>query len=110
MNRGDEMDSNMASKLREIIDNPDTRNMLASLMNSNTPSQIEDSEQSFSSSNNGYTESLNNIINSMSNGNDKRINLLNAIKPYMTGNRATSIDKAIRILKLTQLSSFLKDI
>jgi len=43
-------------------------------------------------------------------GDDKRINLLNALRPYMKSSRAESIDKAVRIIKLTKLSSILKDL
>lgn len=41
---------------------------------------------------------------------DTRINLLNALRPYMRTSRAANMDMAVKLLKLTKLTTLLKDI
>lgn len=40
---------------------------------------------------------------------DKRIALLTALKPYLSTNRSTNVDKAIQLLKLTKLTESLRN-
>ena len=35
---------------------------------------------------------------------DRRINLLTALKPYLSSSRSANVDKAIRLLRLTKLT------
>jgi len=53
--------------------------------------------------------SMQNVMSMLNRTDDRRITLLNAIKPYMSPTRADGIDRAIRILKLTKLSGMLRN-
>lgn len=98
------MADDMTEKLKSILNNPEMMGMLSSLLTSgNESSQASDSQ-------NDVTASLKSAMDNINGGNDKRINLLNALKPYMRDSRASNIDKAVRMLKLTQLTSILKDL
>ena len=51
--------------------------------------------------------SLSNIANSLKYDDDNRIRLLNALRPYMSEKRSSNMDTAIKILKLTKITSLL---
>jgi len=104
------MADDLAKKIQELMANPEAQSMISSLISS--PARETDITGSGENSQGepDYAAGLRSMMSSLNNGSDKRINLLNALKPYMQGNKASSIDKAIKMLKLTQLSSILRDI
>lgn len=53
--------------------------------------------------------SVKSMMNVLNQSDDRRITLLNALKPYLSPARAGGIDRAIRILKLTKLSEVLRN-
>ncbi len=53
--------------------------------------------------------SVKSMMSVLGRADDRRITLLNALKPYMSPGRADGIDRAIRILKLTKLTEVLKN-
>lgn len=40
---------------------------------------------------------------------DRRISLLNALKPYLNPSRATNVDKAIRLIKLAKMTEAMRN-
>ena len=100
------MADELSDKIKALLSNPEAMNMFGSILgNSDTgvsaPSQNDDDE---------FILNVKNAISMINSGSDKRINLLNALKPYMRKSRADNMDMAIRIIKLTKLTSLLKDI
>lgn len=98
------MADDMTDKIKSILNNPEMMNIFTSLVNP------EDDKKDDEMSKNDIALSLKNAMNGINGTHDKRINLLSALKPYMRESRVSNIDKAIRIIKLTQLSSILKDL
>ena len=95
-------------KLNSILSNPDMMRAISSLAGSmNGGSEGVSSNTSPSVD---LSENLKSVISGLDADSDSRLNLLNAIKPYMMTQRAGQVDNAIRILKLTKLTSLLKDI
>ena len=92
----------MTDKLKSILNNPEMMGMLSSFLGSKDESDSENNSESLVG-----IKSMMDKINSVD---DKRINLLNALKPYMRNSRASNIDKAVKMLKITQLGSILKDL
>ena len=100
------MADDMTDKLKAVLNNPEMMGMLSSFLGSEKNDTVVDAD-------NDNTESLVSVKNMMEkiNGNsDKRITLLNALKPYMRNSRASNIDKAIKMLKITKFSSIFKDL
>ncbi|MBQ6894898.1 MAG: hypothetical protein IJN40_05350 [Clostridia bacterium] len=95
------MADDMTGKIKDILNNPEMMNMLSSLIGS-------DGERRQSPTD--ISPDISSMISGLSFDNDKRINLLNALKPYMKGNKSSNIDKAIKMIKLTKLSSIIKDL
>ena len=50
-----------------------------------------------------------NMISAINNTDDRRITLLTALKPYLSSTRAVEADKAIKLLRLTKISQFLRN-
>ncbi len=100
------MADELGDKIKALLSNPEAMNMFGSLLGSGTadesvPSQNDDEE---------FVLNVKNAISKVNSGSDKRINLLNALRPYMRETRASNIDRAIKMLKLTQLTSLFKDL
>ena len=98
------MADDMADKIKEILNNPQMLEMLSSFTGTkNNSNELNaQSTEDF--------DGLKNVMDKINVGSDKRITLLNALKPYMRNSRASNIDKAIKMLKITQLSSIFKDL
>ena len=48
-------------------------------------------------------------MSALNNTDDRRITLLNALRPYLSPQRAGGVDRAIRLLKLSKLSQFIRN-
>ena len=106
------MADDFQDKLNSILANPEMMKTISSLANS-LSAQSEPASESFgdvASEEIGPPSDIGSVINGLDLASDSRINLLNALRPYMRSNRAAHMDTAIRILKLTKLTSLLKDI
>jgi hypothetical protein len=99
------MADDLQNKLNAILGNPEMMKAISSFAGG-----LGQSEDNNSSLGDMDLSGIQNIVSSMNNGSDSRINLLNALKPYMRKSRADNMDMAIRIIKLTKLTSLLKDI
>lgn len=49
------------------------------------------------------------LYDSLEGQNDRRLNLLSAIRPYMRESRAAKLDTAMKILKVTKIGEAMKD-
>ncbi|MBQ8525481.1 MAG: hypothetical protein IJ460_02010 [Clostridia bacterium] len=105
------MADELQDKLNSILSDPEMLKNISSLAKSlggqsTVPSRREDnfSEEAELISN------MQSLMSSADMSSDSRINLLNALRPYMRPERAQHMDTAVKILKLTKLTSVLKDI
>ena len=95
-------------KLNSLLSNPDMMKAISSLAGS--MNEGNDGVSSNLAPSVDLSENLKSVMSGLNTNSDSRINLLNAIKPYMRSQRAGQVDNAIKILKLTKLTSLLKDI
>ncbi len=95
------MNDDLGEKLKSLLSNPEALNMFSSLLGSDEPEPKKDDE---------FIINVKNAISKMNSGSDKRVNLLNALRPYMRESRVSNIDKAIKMLKLSQITSIFKDL
>ena len=111
---------NMADKLKSMLENPETLNMLSSLLgsmqgNSSQPSQssqddAEIAEEPIQTQNVQADNmiKIKQMLEQTSTANDPRINLLNSLKPYMGKKRMTKMDQAIRLIQISKIISIFK--
>ena len=107
------MADDISEKLKSILNNPDAMNMFSSLLGGKDAAPLSPSASPNETDTSSGNDLLNNIqaaVSRVNSGNDKRINLLNALKPYMRESRVSNIDRAVKMLKLTQITSILKDL
>lgn len=96
------MAEDMADKLKSLLNNPEMMGMLSSFLNNQKEDEPPQSSQP--------SADIQSMISRIQSSDDKRITLLNALRPYMRSSRASGIDKAVKMLKITQLGSILKDL
>ena len=96
------MAEDMADKLKSLLNNPEMMGMLSSFLSTQKEDEAPQSPQP--------SADIQSMISRIQSSDDKRITLLNALRPYMRSSRASGIDKAVKMLKITQLGSILKDL
>lgn len=100
------MADEIQDKLNALLANPEIMKTISGLAN-----QFSSSEhQETSDISDNLTPDIGNIANiakSINSDDDDRIRLLNALRPYMNAKRSANMDTAIKILKLTKLTSLL---
>jgi len=101
------MAEELSEKLKSLLSDPEAMNMFGSLL---TNSANSDNSSTNPSGEDEFAKTIKNAVSRINNGGDKRINLLNALRPYMKESRVSNIDKAVKMLKLTQLTSIFKDL
>ena len=92
-------------KLNALLSNPEIMKTISGLAEQFGSSERQ--ETSDISNNMSDISNLANIAKSINAEDDNRIRLLNALKPYMNSKRSANMDTAIKILKLTKLTSLL---
>ena len=99
------MNEDFNEKLKALLSNPETMNMISSMLSSSdtAPAVTETPEPDLANE-------LSTAISKFKSTDDKRINLLNALKPYMRQSRSNNIDKAVKMLKISQMTSLFKDL
>lgn len=98
------MNDDLAKMLGSLIQNPDAIKSLAGSIG--LPSQSENPPQETG----GNMEmQIKNMMNVLNRADDRRISLLNALRPYLSPQRASGVDRAIRLLKLTKLSQLIRN-
>lgn len=92
------MNEDLSKMLSNMLSNPDAmKNMLSS--GGGTPSASPDELQS----------SIKGMMSALNSVDDRRITLLNALKPYLSPDKASGVDRAIRMLRLTKLSEVFRN-
>ena len=87
----------------------DAEDKIKNVMSSLSSSDDDKSADSFDADNLSQLMQLKDIMQSVtSNRNDPRTNLLLSLKPYMRSNRQRSIDSAVKLLGLTNLTKLFK--
>lgn len=102
------MADDMSGKIMDILSNPEMMQKLNDVMSSLGASSENTSYNDNSS--NELAANAKNIISTLNHADDRRITLLNALKPYLRDSRANGVDKAIKILKMTKLTEVFKNI
>lgn len=104
------MADEIQDKLNSLLSDPQMMKNISSLAKSFGVTDSAASDDGYSAGGEDMMQNMQSLINSADISSDSRINLLNALKPYMRSSRSQYMDTAIRILKLTRISSVLKDI
>lgn len=107
----------LSQKLADILEDPQSlervRQMAESFLGNNSPKEETSEKSSEEFGDMPPFEDLQAIINIISHLNsqkdDKRTQLLNALKPYLSDQRKSKADNAIKLLKLFELLPLLKD-
>lgn len=87
----------------------DAEDKIKNVMSSLSSSDNGEVAESFDADNLSQLMQIKNIMQSVtSNRNDPRTNLLLSLKPYMRSNRQKSIDSAVKLLGLTNLTKLFK--
>lgn len=87
----------------------DAEDKIKNVMSSLSSSDNGEAAESFDADNLSQLMQIKDIMQSMtSNRNDPRTNLLLSLKPYMRSNRQKSIDSAVKLLGLTNLTKLFK--
>jgi hypothetical protein len=73
------------------------------------PSGEEKAVQNVSEDNPETASRVKKLIDGINTGNDPRINLLHAIKPFMSSKRQKKIGKAIQLLQMTSLARLINN-
>ena len=102
------MADDLSDKLKGMLENPDILNLIGNLASG--AGLGDNAENSAEITQNDAASSIKAALNSINTHGDNRITLLNALKPYMREGRAKHIDTAIKILKISKISSVFKDL
>ncbi len=105
------MADDISNKLKSLLENPEMMSLignLASEMNlgDNPASSADSAELPVEDTAN----TIKTALQSISTSGDNRITLLSALKPYMRESRSKHIDTAIKVLKMSKISSVFKDL
>ncbi len=104
------MADDISNKLKDILDNPDMLNLIGNLANSMASNNQSLNSESTEISNEDTANTIKTALKGINTSGDNRITLLNALKPYMRESRSKQIDTAIKVLKISKISSVFKDL
>lgn len=93
---------NLMNKVNEILSDPDAMGKISQMLGS-----AQGSAPSAPDAN--ITEKITQIASKI-NEPDPKINLLSALRPYMNPARTQHIDRAIKMIQMTKITGFFKDI
>lgn len=96
------MNDDIAKMLGGMLQNPDALKSLAGALGGAEKSEPAPQNDSFETS-------IKNVMSALNQADDRRITLLNALRPYLSPQRASGVDRAIKILKLTKLSQIMRN-
>ncbi len=98
------MNDDIVKMLGGMLQNPDALKSLAGALGGNEKSEPEHPPQDDS-----LETGIKNMMSVLNQTDDRRITLLNALRPYLSPQRASGVDRAIKILKLTKLSQIMRN-
>ncbi len=105
--------------LSKMLENKDTKEKLEGVLNNlvggsdseeedynfiSEPEEVNSGDSEYSFVDEEENSQLQNIFNTVSGGKDKRVTLLNSIKPYMSDRRKDKINTAINMVQLLSVS------
>ncbi len=107
-------ENNLTDSVSAILSDPAAMEKIRAMMDTYRnagDAQTEDTERSMSMP--PVTEDamarISRAYSRMENGNDTRMNLLYAIRPYLSPTRAAHLDRAMRLLKISRFASLARD-
>ncbi len=108
------MADDLQNKLNTILNNPEMMKTISDLAGSLGGNLSAGGAGTAPTQSGGISDAaisnLQNALAGINDSSDTRINLLNALRPYMRTSRAANMDMAVKLLKLTKLTTLLKDI
>lgn len=108
------MADDLQNKLNTILNNPEMMKTISDLAGSLGGNLSAGGVGTAPTQSGGISDAaisnLQNALAGINDSSDTRINLLNALRPYMRTSRAANMDMAVKLLKLTKLTTLLKDI
>lgn len=106
------MDDNMMDKLKGILNDPDTMQSLSEMVGAMGGGQQKKQAESETKAAQQMQMMMRvkEIMDKVTDTDDPRIHLLTALRPYMRSKRASQMDKAIRMIQMTKITSILKDL
>jgi len=102
------MTEDISKKIMDILSNPEMMQKLSDVLGNSGTSEDKSPEQKDTSS--ALAVNAQNIVSSLNYSDDRRITLLTALKPYLRESRASGVETAIKILKMTKLTEAFKNI
>ncbi len=123
------MSQDISQLISGMLSNPDAlKNLMSSMAGSSQNSPLpqdnslpaernsdREAADSFSPAIPDFTQdsnlqsSVQSMLSALNRADDRRITLLTALKPYLSSSRASGVDRAIKILKLTKLTEVLRN-
>ncbi len=101
------MADDFQDKLNAMLSNPDLMKTISALAGGLVNTPVESAPPEQNDVPRDMSAELSSVVSAVSDNNDSRINLLYALRPYVRSSRAEQMDMAIKILKLTKLTSLL---
>ncbi len=95
------MNENLSGLLNTLMSNPEALKGIMGSLSKETPTPPADKPNDFGD--------VGGKLNSLSNFEDKRISLLTALKPYLSGSRGANVDKAIQLIKLAKMTEAMRN-
>ncbi len=94
------MSDDISKLLGGLLSNPDAVKSLMSSLSPKEPASSLPPEK---------PPAIQSTLDSLAGGDDRRISLLTALKPYLNTSRSANVDKAIQLLKLTKITEVLRN-
>ena len=100
------------SIIQNILNDPEAMNKISSVFSSLKDSGFDDNKNESSApsaENLQMMLKLQQIMSKVSDTDDNGVRLITALKPYLSGKRADSADTAIKLLKMSKITSLLEN-
>ena len=95
--------------LKNILNDPEAMNKISGIISAIGNENDSPSTAAAMPDNAELLMKMSEIMSKVSESDDNGVNLITALKPYLSPQRAKSADKAIKLLKLTRIGSMLGD-
>ena len=98
--------------LQNILNDPEAMNRISEMLGSINSEEESKEEKSgpFEFDDPEMIMKIGSMLGKISNTDDASVNLILALKPYLSEKRSESADRAVKLLKLSKLSSLIGDI
>ncbi len=106
------MENSAENMIQNILGNPQAMEKIMGMVQSlqtKEPVQNEDAKLPFDFSNPETLSKISKMMQLMNSDDDPRINLLSAIKPFLSPRRIKGADQAMQLLKLSKISGLFEE-